>query len=224
MDVITVEGRAVRHLAAERATVRVRIRCEHASQVDGTAEDAAALLREVSVLARAEADAGAATWWGAEPVVTWVEKEWVKPSAHADSVLKRRHVAGAGVQVKFRDFGRMTAFAARVNGLQGAEVANVSWALTESTRDALTAETRRDAAVDARLRAEAYATALGEHSVTLVHLYEEGLRPSGPSGSKQQSGVGARNGVTTSGGTGDVRLHAEQIEVTAVVTADFETT
>jgi hypothetical protein len=224
MAVITVEGRAVRHLAAERATVRVRIRFEHPTPVDRTAQDAAALLREVSTLARAEADAGAATWWGAEPVVTWVEKEWVKPSAHADKVLQQRHVAGAGVQVKFRDFARMTAFAARANALQGAEVAHVSWALTEKTRDALTSETRRDAAVDARLRAEAYASALGQNHVTLVHLYEEGLRPAGPYGAKQQSGVGARNGVTTSGSTGDLRLRVEEVEVTAVVTADFETT
>ncbi|WP_162616348.1 SIMPL domain-containing protein [Xylanimonas allomyrinae] len=220
MPLFTVEGRAVRHLPAERGTVYVAIRAQ--SDDPQSAQFAAnRAFGTVVELAKGAAADGAATWWGANGVVHWSAKEWHKPKPHLDGTYVDRHFAGATLRVKFADFGRLHTFVTSAAAVPAVRVTSIEWALTENTRDAAVSTTRVAAVTDARARAEAYATAAGYTSVALVHLYEERLRP-GLGHRGEESGVGARNDVASAGDTGDLSLHPDQITVTTVITADFE--
>ncbi len=220
MPLITVEGRADRHLPAERGSVHVRIRTKgEDSKIPRAHADRT--FDAVASLAKHEASAGAATWWGADGVVTWSAKEWHKPSSHVDGNYVDRHHAAASITVKFSDFARLQAFVVAVSQVPNAAIDRVEWTLTEATRRLAVQATRTKAALDARSRAKAYADAVGFSDVSLVRLYEEALRP-GLGHVAHESGVGARNGVSSAGDTGDLALHPDQITVTTVVTADFE--
>ncbi|GII98101.1 uncharacterized protein DUF541 [Sediminihabitans luteus] len=220
MPLVTVQGHAVRHVPAERGTVHVRIKAT-ADDTRSPRERADSAFGAVASLAASAVADGAATWWGADGVVTWSATQWHKPSAHVDGVYLDRHHAAASIDVKFSDVPRLHAFVLDVHQVPDARVHRVEWTLTEATRrDALRA-TRTGAALDARSRAEAYAGALGLSEVAIVHLYDEGLRP-GLARGAAETGVGARNGVGSGGDTGDLALHPDQISVTTVVTADFE--
>ncbi|HWK91740.1 MAG TPA: SIMPL domain-containing protein [Luteimicrobium sp.] len=221
MPQIAVEGRAVRFQRAERGTLTVVVSFSGEAR-EPVLERARRTHARLVDEAKAHTDAGTATWWGADGVAAWAYHEWIKPQPHLDSQKVLRFRATSRVRVKFRDFSVLSTWASAVAERTGVSIDGVEWALTDATRIALTQEVRRSAALDARARAAEYATALGLGEVRLVTLYEAGLRPD----------VGSRPGPTTvstrgasassSNGSG-FELRPDDIEVTAAVTADYET-
>ncbi|MGH1563944.1 SIMPL domain-containing protein [Mumia sp. DW29H23] len=220
MPKITVAGRATQNIPAERGTVRVTVafRGQRREEVlSRTTEVHAWIVAQ----AKDRVTHRAATWWGSDQVSAAPYDEWIKPSAQEEKVKVTRFRASAVVQVKFRDFGALSAWVSEITVADGVTVNGVDWALTEVRRDAAVAEVRRDAARDAVDRAQAYADALGLGPVRLTAMYEEGLRPHvSPGGGF--SGVAMR-AAAAPGSTGGIELRPDDVEVTALVTADFET-
>jgi hypothetical protein len=217
---IAVVGRAVRHAPAERGTVDVRIGVigEHREPV----LDAAARTHGiVTAQARAHVDAGHATWWGADDVVASTRDEWIKPKPNQDSVKVRRFWAGADVRVKFRDVRALAEWCLAVAQLDGVTLGGVTWTLTEKTSAALTASVRTEAVHDAARRAQAYADALALGPVRLTAIFEDGLRPHVGSVGASGAVVSMRSAAASSSGGPSLDLKPEDIEVSAVVTADF---
>ncbi|MDD9349491.1 SIMPL domain-containing protein [Mumia sp.] len=220
MPKITVMGRAVQTIAAERGTVRLTVSFAGPRRDDVVA----AAARTHSTLvgqAKQHVTSGSATWWGADQVSAWIYDEWIKPSAQEDETKVRRFRASAGVRVTFRDFDALSRWVGEVALLDGVAVDGVEWALTEVRRDAAVATVRADAARDAVVRAQAYAGALGLGPVHLVALYEHGLRPHvGPvSAFGEATAMRAAAGPESYGG---MELRPDDIQVGAEVSADFE--
>ncbi|MFD1824662.1 MULTISPECIES: SIMPL domain-containing protein [Mumia] len=221
MPRITVAGRATQSHPAERGTVQVLVSFagERRADVVARSEQAHASLVEQAKDAVA---GGAATWWGADQVAAFPYDEWIKPSAHEDQIKVRRFRTNAAIHVKFADFAALSSWVGAVSLEPGVTIRSIDWALTEAHRDRVVAEVRAAAALDAVTRAQAYADALGLGPVRLTALYEDGLRPHIGSGGAPGPGVAMRAAAGGGGNGGGFELQPDDIDVTAVVTADFE--
>ena len=221
MPRLTVAGRATRSHPAERGTVHATVSFsgEHRADVIARSEQAHA-----SLVAQAKefVASGAATWWGADQVVAFPYDEWLKPSAHEDQVKVRRFRATAAIHVKFADFAALSTWVGAVSLEDGVSIGAIEWTLTEALRDRVVADVRASAARDAVVRAEAYAEALGLGPVRLTALYEDGLRPGVGAQGAPTAGIAMRASAVGGAESGGFELRPYDIDVTAVVTADFE--
>lgn len=220
MPLITVAGRATQSHPAERGTVHVVVGFAGEDRADVMAR-CEQTHRSLVGQAKELVAEGAATWWGADQVVAFPYDEWIKPSAHKDQVKVRRFRADAAIHVKFADFAALSAWVAAITVEPGVSLRSIDWTLTEARRDRVVAEVRNQAALDSVTRAQAYADALGLGAVALVALYEDGLRPDVVPGGAPGPGVAMRAAGASEGG-GGFELRPDDIDVSAVVTADFE--
>lgn len=158
------------------------------------------------------------TWWSAERLRTWSTRPWHKEGKQLPPV----HHAAVGVQVKFRDFAALSDWVGgHVAGTGGFRVMRVVWTLTEARKTVLVTEARTRAVRDAAARAQQYADALDLGAVRPVAIADAGmlaaqLHPEGGSG-----GAFVRASAAPGGGTPDVELVPEDIEVAATVDARF---
>ena len=216
MTRISVHGRATHSHRPERAQVRIAITLEGQDRSAVLAESTAAH-NAVAEQARAHADSGAATWWGAEQVRSQPVKEYVKDS---DTTITKFR-ATSQVLVRFQDFSALASWVNVIGQQRGVNVQGISWELTQQTRRAAEAQVRRAALTDAVNRAADYAAVLDSGTPRLEAVYEEGLRPNTTGGPGGPAAFGARTGGGAPGGGGALALQPGDVDMTAVLSADF---
>ncbi|OBF40721.1 hypothetical protein A5724_06520 [Mycobacterium sp. ACS1612] len=210
---ITVRGSFSAFERPERGTVHATIGYEGAA-MEPVYGRVARDLDAVKVSVAALADDGSVTWWSADQLRTWSQRPWNKDGKQPPLV----HHASVDVEVKFRDFGALSAWVSRqVADVEGFRVARVEWALTEKRREALAKEVRTRAVRDAVTRAQAYADALSLGAIRPVAVADAGML-----GARPETGpAAAYMRAAAVGGTSDVELVPEHIEVSAQVDARF---
>lgn len=215
MTRISVYGRATHSHRPERAQVRTAITLEGQDRSAVLAESTAAH-NAVAEQARAHVESGAATWWGAEQVRSQPVKEYVKDS---DTTITKFR-ATSQVLVRFQDFDALAAWVSAIGERRGVNVQGISWELTQQARRAAEAQVRRAALTDAVTRAADYAAALGAGTPQLEVVYEEGLRPNSTGGPGGPAFAARAGGGAPHGGAA-VTLQPGDVDVTAVLSADF---
>lgn len=162
--------------------------------------------------------AGPVTWWATQHVRTWAERPWNQDGKQLPLV----HHASVGVQVKFRDFGRLSAWVGQlVATAEGFRLDGVVWALTEARRIELERTVRTRAVQDAARRAQEYADALGLGPVRPVAVADAGMLSHGISPLGAGGGASMRMAAKDAGGSVELELSPEDIEVSAEVDARF---
>ncbi|GAA3544763.1 SIMPL domain-containing protein [Nocardioides daeguensis] len=163
---------------------------------------------------------GPVTWWATQHVRTWAERPWNQDGKQLPLV----HHASVGMQVKFRDFARLTSWVGRlVDAAEGFRLDGVTWALTEARRVELERTVRAAAVKDAARRAQEYADALGLGPVRPVAVADagmlsQGISPMGGAGPAAFMRLAAKD----TGGSGpELELSPEDIEISAQVDARF---
>ncbi len=158
------------------------------------------------------------TWWSAEQLRTWSNRPWNKDGKQLPLV----HHASVGVEVKFRDFTALSRWVGEhIANTDGFRVAHVEWALTVKRRDKLLKKVRSRAIRDAAARAQQYADALRLGRIRPVAVADAGMLGADL---HPESGGGApylRAGPAALGGSADIELKPEDIEVSAAVDARF---
>src|SRR5690625_630456 len=125
MTRISVHGRATQSHRPLRAQVRIAVTLEGRDRAAVLAESTA-MHNQGAEQARAHADAGAATWWGAEQVRSQPVKEYIKDS---DTTITKFR-ATSQVLVRFQDFDALAAWVSTVGEQRGVNVQGISWELT----------------------------------------------------------------------------------------------
>lgn len=207
MATISVLGSASRSLPPDLGTARVIVRLEGVDR-GAVTRAAAALHARVTGEARRLEERGAVIGWTAGQV-------WTSTVDHhrGRQPPERRATATATVRAVFRDFAALGEWLASLAGTDGLELAGVEWALTEQHRREAEREVRREAILDARSRALAYAEALGFEGVELRTAAEPGTRQSGYDVRYAREEMAA--------GTEAYDLHPDDLEVEAAIVAEF---
>lgn len=220
---ISVTGRAERFEPAQRGTVRVAIGFEGDTRAP-VLEAATRVHGMLVTQAKAQVASGAATWWGAENVVTRVKEKWEPTGKGGQSHTVRVFEASARVTVKFADFAALAQWTGDIAGTEGVSITSVEWALTDRRRAAVIDEVRTAAVAEAAQRAGVYAAALGLTEVSPVAIYEDGLRPGvGSTPVPAPFALGARAAAADAAGSGDpVELRPADIGVAVTISADFD--
>lgn len=163
-EIITT-GAAARTLAADRATLHLRVSVTDANREDAVrraAELHAALVRRAEALV----EAGEAERFEADPLTT-SSSSWEQ-----DGSRRTEHYAGASVRallLRLDLVGELTAELA-TTGVDP----SVEWRLSDELRRGVESELRREAVADARDRAEDYAVAVGTTLGAVLEVREPG--------------------------------------------------
>ena len=210
MATISVLGSAARSLPPDLGTARIVVRLEGVDRA-AVARAAVALHGRLAGDARRLEEQAAVTRWTAGQV-------WTSTVDHHRGGTRppeRRAVATATVRVTFRDFAALGEWLADLAGTDGLELAGVEWELTPEHRQEAERAVRREAILDARSRALAYAEALGFEGVELRTADEPGSR---------RLDVDVRYAsMAASGGAEAYDLHPDDLEVEAQIAAEFTT-
>lgn len=213
---LTVRGSHRLFHPAERATVhgRVGLEGDDAGRVYNAVVEQAQRVR-ASVTALHDPAHGPVTWWSAQDVRTWAQRPWNQDGKQLPLV----HHARTELRVKFRDFAALAGWLTEMSGVAGFGVDRVEWALTVDREREMVRTARTRAVAEARAKAQAYADALGLGEVRALALadagmLEQGLHP-------QEGGAVAFARASAGGGTGDLQLLPEDIEIAAHVDARF---
>jgi len=160
------------------------------------------------------------TWFAVLPIRT---RSW-RPYHDKGKILPMRYGAVAALSVKFRDFKALVQLAGELGGRPGVTLNGVAWTLTEVTKAKVEAKVLADAVKRARERALVIAKAAGATSIVAVEIADPGLLR-GDLVSTAESGYHAAvtRDSTAGGGSEDIQLVPEDIEVSATVHARFQT-
>jgi hypothetical protein len=212
---ITVRGSFAAFERPERGTVHATIAYEGPAMepVYGrVARDLDAVKASIAPLENK--DNGPVTWWSADQLRTWSNRPWNKDGKQLPLV----HHAGVDFEVKFRDFSTMSRWVGEhVANTEGFRVVRVEWALTAKRREALQKEVRTRAVRDAVTRAQEYADALGLGQIRPVAIADARMLATQPESGPSAAYMRA----AAVGGTPDITLVPEHIEVSAKVDARF---
>ena len=201
---------------AERATVHARLALEGPDAERVYAGVGAQMGRVHSaVTALHDPAQGPVTWWAAQDVRTWSQRPWNQDGKQLPLV----HHARADLQVKFRDFHRLSAWLTEMATVDGFGVDRVEWALTADRRSELVRTARTQAVHEARSKAAAYAEALGLTDVRVVAIADAGMLGEGLHPEDQGAGTFSR-AAAMSGGE-PLQLVPEDVEIAASVDARF---
>ena len=212
---ITVRGEHTAFLPPERATVHAEVGLEGgtaAAVYDGAVASARRVTDAVTALH--DPQAGPVTWWSSDQVRTWANRPWNQEGKQLPLV----HHARLSLQVKFREFARMSAWLGEVTPVPGFRVERIEWALTAARLESVTRDVRVAAVREATEKAQAYADALGLGQVHPVALADAGML--GP-GLEPRHDAGAMVARAAGGAGGDVEFVPQDVAVVAQVDARF---
>jgi uncharacterized protein YggE len=212
---ITVRGEHTAFLRPERATVHAEIGLEGpsgAAVYDGAVGSARRVTDAVTALH--DPEAGPVTWWSSDQVRTWARRPWNQEGKQLPLV----HHAQLTLQVKFRDFARMSAWLGEVTPVPGFRVGRIEWALTAARQESTTREVRVAAVRQAAEKAQAYADALGLGPVHPVALADAGMLGDGLEPRHEGAAMFSR---AAAAGGGDVEFVPQDVAVVARVDARF---
>ncbi|PVG83667.1 SIMPL domain-containing protein [Nocardioides gansuensis] len=214
---ITVRGSFRAFRKPERAVVHLVVGLEGADAahvyhgVTGQVATVTALVRELH-----DPEHGPVTWWASDQLRTWASRPWNQDGKQLPLV----HHAHVDLQVKFAEFGALGSWLGKLAEIEGANVRQIEWALTDVHRRQLVREVRAAAVKDAQERAQAYADALGLGPVRLASLADAGMLAPGlhPVGGEEMAMARAM----APGDSGvPISFAPEDVSVTADVDARF---
>lgn len=167
---VTVRGEHEARVAPERATIRVTVRSEgpaRAAVVDTVMRLAEPL--RVSITERS--DAQTVVDWSSKRLSVRAERPWNNEGKRLAPV----YYASIDFTATFTEASELSIWVSDISAWDGVEVGWVNWHLTPETRARIEREVAAAAVGVAVTRAEAYAGALGRHSVTPVEIADVGL-------------------------------------------------
>ena len=213
---ITVRGEHTAFLRPERATVHAEVGLE-GSTATGVYDGAVTSARRVTdaVTALHDPGAGPVTWWSSDQVRTWARRPWNQEGKQLPLV----HHAQLTLQVKFRDFVRMSAWLGEMTPVPGFRVARIEWALTAARQETVTREVRTAAVRQAAEKAQAYADALDLGPLHPVALADAGMLGGGLEPRSEGAAMFSR--AAAGSGGGDVEFVPQDVAVVARVDARF---
>jgi len=208
---ITVRGSHSMMLPPQQATVYASV------SADGPAPEpvlrvVAAVLAEVraSLSARHDTGAGPVTRYSVEQI----HKGAHRPYNQDGRQLPLVHTASASVAATFTDFDDLAAWIEHAASMDGVGINHIQWALTDGDRLAAERRARQEAVRDARTRAQDYADALDLGSVEVRTVSDPGASAPGRV-------MMARAMPAPDGGSFEISLRPEDVEVEAQVEATF---
>ena len=214
---ITVQGSHDAFHPAERGTVTVAVGFEGPDQapvVARTTQGTAALV--AGIVDRHDPDRGPVTWWASDRIQVWSHRPFNDQGEQVPLV----HHAVTTTRAKFRDFEELARWVERAAAHPGVRIDGIEWALTERTKAEAVGDVRARAVADARLKAQAYAAALGLTDLRCVALADPGML--GDRVHSSGSPVAAAfSRAAKAEAPGGLALTPEDIAVSATVDARF---
>ncbi|RYP84953.1 SIMPL domain-containing protein [Nocardioides guangzhouensis] len=212
---ITVRGEHTAFLRPERATVHAEVGLEGPTAVS-VYDGAVASARRVTdaVTALHDPQAGPVTWWSSDQIRTWARRPWNQEGKQLPLV----HHAQLVLEVKFRDFARMSSWLGEVTPVPGFRVGRIAWALTAARQETVTREVRTAAVRQAAEKAQAYANALELGRVHPVALADAGMLGQGLEPRSEGPAMFSRAAATAGD---DVEFVPQDVAVVARVDARF---
>ncbi|MFS0852312.1 SIMPL domain-containing protein [Microbacterium sp. 179-I 3D4 NHS] len=167
---VTVRGEHEARVAPERATVRVSVRADGPDRtaVVDTVLRLAEPVRE-SITARAEA--ASVVEWSSTRLSVRAERPWNNEGRRLAPV----YYASIDFTATFTEASELSIWVSDVSVWDGVEIGWIDWHLTPETRSRIEREVAAAAVGVAVTRAEAYASALGLHTVTPLEIADVGL-------------------------------------------------
>jgi uncharacterized protein len=216
--VITVRGRYAAWYPAERATVRVSVRFDGPQRepVFAKARAGADAVR-ATIQSRHNATSGPITWWSAESVRVWSQRPWSDKGTQLPPV----HYAALDITAKFLDFEDLALWIEQIVDLEGVNVTEITWTLTEAKTTSVTAEVQSRAVKDAVAKATVYAQSIGLSSVTAVAIADTGMLGDTVGGTEGAAAWMSASKMRGGADTEPISLKPEDIEVSASVDARF---
>jgi uncharacterized protein YggE len=219
--IITVQGTHTAWFDAERATVHVSAAFDgpKRDEVFARATRAAADVTALIIPLHDEAN-GPVTWWSSDRVTVWSERPWNNEGKRLPLVFH----ATIGIQAKFSDFDALSRVIEQAALMDGVNVSDLDWDLTDDRRTAVIADVRRDAIADAVQKAATYASAAGLGSPAVIAVADPGMLGDGGNG----GGIGpapyermAFKAQAMDAAGASLNLSPQQIQVSASVDVRF---
>lgn len=210
---ITVRGSAQQHHPAERATVSMAAVVEGSDKKQVFA-DAVAIQEPLTGQLKELVSLQAVHTWSTDQVRVFSHRPWVGDGERGPKV----HVARVHVHAEFTDFERLSGFLDHWSGVEGVEIAGITWDVTAKNRRSYEAEVRKSAVDDAVAKAQSYANAVRRGKVTAVQLADPGMLTA----SQDASAVLHKSSFDAGTGVGpDLDLTPEDLVIRVEVDARF---
>ena len=221
---ITVQGSATQYHQPERANLNIQVRLDGPDKtavLDQVAVSANQIQELIAPLANPAAGRTAGiTWFSADQIRVDAQRPWNNDGAQLPLV----YTAAVEFKIRFADFNALNSFYLEAATISGVVIDGVTWELTEPARLAATQLVQGLAVRNAQTKALTYARALQELSVRCVALADPGML------GNSESGVGhpmafadASVRSVKMGGSPELTLKPQDIEITCRVDAKFET-
>lgn len=211
---ITVRGSAETRHPAETAAVTMASAVEGAEKAAVFA-DAVAIQEPLSSQLRELVELGAVTSWSSDQVRVFSHRPWDEQGKRGAMV----HVARVDVRAEFVDFERLSGFLDYWSGIDGVEVTELQWDVTQKNRRIYEAEVRKAAVDDAVIKAQIYANALRRGKVVAEQISDPGML----SGPPDEPGprLMAKMASADMGGSPSLDLSPDEITIYVEVDARF---
>ncbi|KAJ5210752.1 hypothetical protein N7491_010561 [Penicillium cf. griseofulvum] len=184
---IILRGNSTKRRYPERVAVRLTIESLGESEDTVTNEAAETCMDLTGFLmplcsgevnednAMARSNTGAVSTFTARNIyLAPTQPDWFDCDPKHGVILNRQRIYYSIIvmTVIFSDFSVMKTFIEKMDDHSNAKLNNVSWLLTDDTKDELSAGLRREAVLDAVAKANQYAGAVAFEDVTPVHIRE----------------------------------------------------
>ena len=209
---ITVRGEHEERIPAEHGIVRATVHVEGRDR-GAVVEQLAALAGPVRADLDARQRADALLRWTSSRAHVWTERPW----GHDGVRLAPVQHASVEITATFTDPAALSAWVDDLARREGTQIDSVAWELSEQTAAAARDRVSAAAVRDAVLRATAYASALGLHSVAPTAVADTGLLSPDPT----PPGPRMMRAMAVEGGDGGTEFRPEDVVVTASVEARF---
>lgn len=213
---VTVRGEHETRIAPENATIHVNVRAEGAERT-AVVDDVMRLAEPVRDGLVARAEDKTVVEWTSKRLGVRAERPWNSEGKRLAPV----YYASIDFTATFVEASELSIWVTDVSPWDGVEVGWVDWRLTPQTRARVEREVAALAVSTAVTRAEAYAGALGLHSVTPVEIADVGLMSSGQPAPGAPM-LKARGGVAFAADVAPaMEYEPEEIVISATVEARF---
>lgn len=223
---LSIQGRSTIHRRAERAAMAVAIAVEGPTQ-DQVSTDIHSTIATLRTLLNKytpkDAETGEAT--ADAPITHWsmttLSTNSNVPNDRAGNPLPRQFTANTAFTVKFRDFARLGSIASELTKMPFVKIHNISWRLTDATKDSLGSQSRRAAVEDAVAKARDFASPVAEGKMPrAVEITEQGFTTATASHGrprKQMMGAAGAGEPKTDG----MEFEPEDVQLTASALVKF---
>lgn len=175
---ITVRGAAEQHHRADRAIVSLAVAIDGSDKQQVFAE-AVSIQEPLTNQLKAFVELRGVANWSNDQLRVFSHRPWAGEGARGATV----HVARVHVRAEFVDFERLSGFLDHWSGVDGVEIDDIGWDISDEHRRKYTTEVRKAAVSDAIATAQGYADAVRRGKVSAVQIADSGML----SGSRESS-------------------------------------